>query len=294
LRPAPSARALIAVSFSALFLPFFLGAFLRRLLLVLLGVVRFGHVNHLERGTKRTRLGILSAADPVAPIRAAGSAARAPLVASARSGARYRTGREPTGGANAQCLNCKCPLCCLPLALSAASRCPTAWQPPAGLKRLLDASAVGVQIYRCAPPKGAEGKGPAVWNFESPRATFDRPTGTGRVRAATTPARPGKPRMAARSPQSGRARRRDGARGDCLAAAEDRIGGRARPLDQVRAVQRLFTSGGSSAAGHLRAPRRGARGPVPGHVRVLGATRRSPLGEGGRSAATFSGRERPA
>ena len=58
----------------------------------------------------------------------------------------------------------------LPLALSAAEAVPDSLAPPAGLKRLLDASAVGVQIYRCAPPKGAEGKAAAVWNFEAPRA----------------------------------------------------------------------------------------------------------------------------
>jgi hypothetical protein len=136
----------------------------------------------------------------------------------------------------------------LPLALSAAEPVPDSLAPPAGLKRLLDASAVGVQIYRCAPPKGAEGKAGAVWNFEAPRATLTDQRGqpVGRHYAGPTwEASDGSKvtgKVAARADAT-----EPGAIAWLLLKTES--AGTPGRFDQVRAVQRLFTSGGSAPPG---------------------------------------------
>lgn len=139
----------------------------------------------------------------------------------------------------------------LPFALGAASAAepvPDSLAPPAGLKRLLEASAVGVQIYRCGPPKSAEGGAGAVWNLEAPRATLTDQRGEGVARHYAGPtweATDGSKitgKVAARADAT-----EPGAIAWLLLTTES--AGTAGRFDKVRAVQRLFTSGGSAPKG---------------------------------------------
>jgi len=190
-------------------------------------------------------------------------------------GARYRTGREPTEERmrNASIASV---VVLLPLALSAAQ--PVARQPgtAGGLKRRWTRAQWAFRSIDAPRRRAPRGKAAARVEFRVAPRHVDRPTGqpVGRHYAGPTWGSLG---WQQGHRQSGRARRRDGARGDCLAAAEDRIGGRARPLRSGPRGAAPFHVGRFSAAGHLRAPRRGARGPVPGHVRVLGATPPKPV-----------------
>ncbi len=133
-------------------------------------------------------------------------------------------------------------------AADAAESVPDSLAPPAGLKRLLEASATGVQIYRCGPPKGAEGAPAAVWNFDAPRATLTDQRGepVGRHYAGPTwEAIDGSKitgKVAARADAS-----EPGAIPWLLLKAEST--GTPGRFNRVRAVQRLFTSGGSAPAG---------------------------------------------
>ena len=139
----------------------------------------------------------------------------------------------------------------LPFALSlagAADPIPDSLAPPAGLKRLADLNADGVQIYRCGPPKDAAGAPAAVWNFESPRATLTDAQGkpAGRHYAGPTwEAEDGSKitgkiaaRAAAPDPQA-----------IAWLLLKTESSGKAGRFDPVRAVQRVFTSGGSAPAG---------------------------------------------
>jgi hypothetical protein len=139
----------------------------------------------------------------------------------------------------------------LPMALTAAAAAepvPANLAPPAGFKRVLEASAVGVQIYRCGPPKGAQGDAAPVWNFEAPRATLSDQRGgpVGRHYAGPTwEAADGSKitgKIAARADAT-----EPGAIAWLLLTAES--AGAPGRFDQVRAVQRVFTSGGSAPAG---------------------------------------------
>jgi hypothetical protein len=133
-------------------------------------------------------------------------------------------------------------------AAGAAEPVPESLAPPAGLKRVLEASAAGVQIYRCGPPKSAEGASAAVWNFEAPRATLTDQRGaevgkhyagptweatdgskiTGKVTARADATEPGAiPWLLLKAESAGTPGR----------------------FDKVRAVQRVFTSGGSAPTG---------------------------------------------
>ena len=138
----------------------------------------------------------------------------------------------------------------LPVALGAAGAAqpvPDSLAPPAGLKPLLEASAVGVQIYRCGPPKSAQGAPAPVWNFEAPRATLTDQRGepVGRHYAGPTwEATDGSKitgKVAARADAT-----EPGAIPWLLLKAES--AGTPGRFDKVRAVQRLFTSGGSAPA----------------------------------------------
>jgi hypothetical protein len=145
-------------------------------------------------------------------------------------------------------IGCACAM--LPLALNvagAADTVPDGLAPPAGLKRLVQLNADGVQIYRCGPPKNADGPA-AVWNFEAPRATLTdqqgKPAGrhyVGPTWEATDGSKvTGKiaARAAAPDPK---------AIAWLLLSAES--AGTPGQFDKVRAVQRVFTSGGSAPAG---------------------------------------------
>ncbi len=133
-------------------------------------------------------------------------------------------------------------------AAGAAETVPQSLAPPAGLKRLLDVNAVGVQIYRCGPPKSAEGSPAAVWNFEAPRATLHDQRGVevGKHYAGPTwEASDGSKitgKVAARADAT-----EAGAVPWLLLTAES--AGKPGRFDKVRAVQRLFTSGGSAPKG---------------------------------------------
>jgi hypothetical protein len=129
----------------------------------------------------------------------------------------------------------------------AAAPVPENLAPPAALKRLADLNADGVQIYRCGPPKGSTGAPGAVWNFEAPRATLTeagKPAGrhyAGPTWEATDGSKiTGKVTARADAPDSG-------AIAWLLLKTES--AGVAGRFDQVRAVQRIYTSGGSAPAG---------------------------------------------
>jgi hypothetical protein len=139
----------------------------------------------------------------------------------------------------------------LPLALAAAAaaeRIPDSLAPPPGLKRVLEASAVGVQIYRCGMPKGGETAPAAVWSFEAPRATLTDQRGApvGRHYAGPT----------WEAADGSKITGKIAAKADALEQGaipwlllKTESAGPAGRFDQVRAVQRLFTSGGSAPPG---------------------------------------------
>lgn len=133
-------------------------------------------------------------------------------------------------------------------AAGAAQPVPDSLAPPAGLKRLLEASAVGVQIYRCGPPKSTEGAPAAVWNFEAPRATLTDQRGEPVARHYAGPTW--------EAPDGSKITGRVAARADATEAGaipwlllKAESAGTPGRFDPVRAVQRLFTSGGSAPAG---------------------------------------------
>ena len=144
---------------------------------------------------------------------------------------------------------CACAM--LPFALNvaaAADTVPDGLAPPAGSKRLMDLKADGVQIYRCGPPKDASGAPAAVWNFEAPRATLTDAQGkpAGRHYAGPTwEATDGSKitgkiaaRAAAPDPQA-----------IAWLMLKTESAGTAGRFDAVRAVQRVFTWGGSAPTG---------------------------------------------
>jgi len=130
----------------------------------------------------------------------------------------------------------------------AAEQVPQTLAPPAGLKRVLDVNGVGVQIYRCGPPKSAEGSPATVWNFEAPRATLHDQRGVEVGKHYAGPAW--------EAPDGSKITGKVAARADAteagavpwlLLTAEST--GKPGRFDKVRAVQRLFTSGGSAPKG---------------------------------------------
>jgi hypothetical protein len=139
----------------------------------------------------------------------------------------------------------------LPVALSAARAAepvPDSLAPPAGLKRVLEASATGVQIYRCGPPKSPEGAPAAVWNFEAPRATLTDQRGEGVANHYAGPTW--------EAPDGSKITGKVAAKADAKEAGaipwlllKTESAGKPGRFDQVRAVQRLFTSGGSAPQG---------------------------------------------
>jgi hypothetical protein len=139
----------------------------------------------------------------------------------------------------------------LPIALSAAGAAepvPDSLAPPAGMKRLLEASAVGVQIYRCGPPKNAQSTAAPVWNFEAPRATLTDQRGgaIGRHYAGPTWEATDGSKITGKTAAHADAKE-PGAIAWLLLTAES--AGTPGRFDKVRAVQRLFTSGGSAPSG---------------------------------------------
>jgi Protein of unknown function (DUF3455) len=139
----------------------------------------------------------------------------------------------------------------LPVALTAAAAgesVPDSLAPPAGLKRVLEASAVGVQIYRCGPPKTAGGAAAAVWNFEAPRATLSDQRGAevGKHYAGPTWEATDGSKITGKATARADATE-PGAIPWLLLKAES--AGTPGRFDRVRAVQRVFTSGGSAPKG---------------------------------------------
>lgn len=133
-------------------------------------------------------------------------------------------------------------------AAGAGEPVPESLAPPAGLKRVLEANGVGVQIYRCGAPKSAGAEAAAVWNLEAPRATLHDQRGVeiGRHYAGPTwEASDGSQitgKVAARADAT-----ETGAIPWLLLKADS--AGKPGRFDKVRAIQRLFTSGGSAPAG---------------------------------------------
>jgi Protein of unknown function (DUF3455) len=136
----------------------------------------------------------------------------------------------------------------LAVAAGAAEQVPENLAPPAGLKRVLDANAVGVQIYRCGPPKSGEAGATAVWNFEAPRATLmdQRGVEVGRHYAGPTWEATDGSKITGKV--SARADATEPGAIAWLLLTADSAGTPGR-FTKVRAVQRLFTSGGSAPTG---------------------------------------------
>ena len=151
------------------------------------------------------------------------------------------------------------PLACLaatlPFALSlaaggaaAAEQVPDSLAPPAGLKRVLEASAVGVQIYRCKAPMDAAAGSALTWTLEGPRAALTDQHGEAVARHYAGPTW--------EAPDGSKITGKVAARADAtekgaiawLLLTAESAGAPGR-FDKVRAVQRLYTSGGSAPAG---------------------------------------------
>jgi Protein of unknown function (DUF3455) len=131
---------------------------------------------------------------------------------------------------------------------SAAEPVPDSLAPPAGLKRVLEASASGVQIYRCGPPKVAEGAPAAVWNFEAPRATLTDQRGEGVARHYAGPTWEATDGSKITGKVTAHTDATEAGAIPWLLLKTESAGTPGR-FDKVRAVQRLFTSGGSAPKG---------------------------------------------
>jgi Protein of unknown function (DUF3455) len=139
----------------------------------------------------------------------------------------------------------------LPVALTAAAAgesVPDSLAPPAGLKRVLQASAVGVQIYRCGPPKTAGGAAAAVWNFEAPRATLTDERGKTVGRHYAGPIWEATDGSKVSGKVTARADATEAGAIPWLLLKTEPAAAKGR-FDHVQAVQRLFTSGGSAPTG---------------------------------------------
>jgi hypothetical protein len=130
----------------------------------------------------------------------------------------------------------------------AADPVPQNLMPPAGLVRMAELNADGVQIYRCARPKDGAADAAAVWGLEAPRAAL---TETGGQPAGKHYAGPtweavdgsritGKVVARAVSP--------DPTAIVWLLLKTESAGVPGR-FDRVSAVQRLYTAGGSAPSG---------------------------------------------
>jgi hypothetical protein len=139
----------------------------------------------------------------------------------------------------------------LPFALGAARAAepvPASLAPPPGLKRALELKASGVQIYHCGRPKGAEAASPTVWVFDAPRATLVDADGhpAGRHYAGPTWEAADGSRITGKVTAHADAPEAGAIAWLVLKAESAGVAGR---FDPVRAVQRLFTSGGAAPAG---------------------------------------------
>jgi len=130
----------------------------------------------------------------------------------------------------------------------AAESVPESLAPPAGLKRVLEASAVGVQIYRCGAPKGGEGAPAEKWNLEAPRATLTDQRGEAVGRHYAGPTWEANDGSKITGKVAARADAKEPGAIPWLLLKTESAGTPGR-FDRVRAVQRLFTSGGSAPAG---------------------------------------------
>lgn len=130
----------------------------------------------------------------------------------------------------------------------AAEMVPPNLAPPAGLQRAMELKADGVQIYRCGHPKDADASAAPAWVFDAPRATLIDADGKPAARHYGGPTW--------EAPDGSRITGKVTARADAtepgaiawlLLKAES--AGTPGRFDRVRAVQRLFTSGGAAPAG---------------------------------------------
>jgi hypothetical protein len=136
--------------------------------------------------------------------------------------------------------------CALDVA-AAAEPVPQSLAPPAGLKRVLEASAVGVQIYRCKSPENAKDASAGAWILEGPRATLTDQRGEAVARHYAGPTWEAPDGSKITGKVSARADAPDkGAVAWLLLTAQS--AGTPGRFDQVRAVQRLYTSGGAAPA----------------------------------------------
>src|SRR6266850_438036 len=147
-------------------------------------------------------------------------------------------------------IGCACAMLLFALDVAgAADTVPASLAPPAGLKRLVDLKADGVQIYRCRPPKtSAVGAPAAVWDLEAPRATLTDAQGkpAGRHYAGQTWEAPDGSKITGEV--AVRAAAPDPKAIAWLLLKTESAGTPGR-FDPVRAVQRVFTWGGLAPAG---------------------------------------------
>ena len=130
----------------------------------------------------------------------------------------------------------------------AADTIPEGLAPAAGLKRLVQLNADGVQIYRCGPPKDAAAGTAAVWNFEAPRATLTDQQGKPAGRHYAGPTWEATDGSKVTGKIAARAAAPDPKAIAWLLLSTESAGTPGQ-FDKVRAVQRVFTSGGSAPAG---------------------------------------------
>lgn len=130
-------------------------------------------------------------------------------------------------------------------AAGAAGSIPANLAPPEGLTRLAQLNADGVQIYRCGPPKDAAGAPGLVWNFEAPRANLVDEDGKPAGRHYAGPTWEASDGSKITGKIAARADAPDGGGIAWLLLKTESAGAPGR-FDKVRAVQRLFTSGGAA------------------------------------------------
>lgn len=140
-----------------------------------------------------------------------------------------------------------CMLLSAALGAGAADPVPDNLAPPSGFTRVLQAEASGVQIYRCKarPTSGAGAAGAqGVWRLEAPRANLTDAQGTAiRHYAGPTWEASDGSKVTGKVIASANAPQPDAVAWLLLSA--EPAGGSGR-LARVRAVQRLYTSGGKA------------------------------------------------
>ncbi len=129
----------------------------------------------------------------------------------------------------------------------AAEPVPEVLAPPAGLRRVLDATAVGVQIYRCKTPPNQPDAYTGTWTLEGPKATLTDQRGETVAQHYAGPTWEATDGSKITGKATARADASEKGAIPWLLLTTESAGKPGR-FDHVRAVQRLFTSGGAAPA----------------------------------------------